>query len=192
MSKICRLSYFQVSILSATWKGWLSSWWCCGLAHGEFGTFPFLVSVCGVQHLPKCCLAERLECWNCLGWSTCLLLPFPTHCLSCSSGLFILRAFMLFGWWKLALLHTRGTGRELQWESLDRGSSKVRLAPPSKLSWSQVTVCSLFVPHSSSGSIHLVFFWLLCNCQRCFFSHQPLMLLVRQTVPVRRCYWWYW
>lgn len=75
------------------------------------------------------------------------------------SGLFLLRAFIPFGCWKLAPLHTRGTGRELvelcsgNGCLLDYSWSKVRLAAPSKLSWSQVTVCSLFVPHSSSGSI---------------------------------------
>lgn len=62
---------------------------------------------------------------------------------------------------------------------------------PKNLSWSQVTVCPLFVPHSSSGNVHLAFFWLLCNCQNCFFSPSLLVFLVRHIVPVRRYYWRY-
>lgn len=90
MSKICKLSLFS-SVFTKCLAGWLPSWWFCGLSHCDFGMFPFLISVCSVQQLPKCCIAEPLECWNCLGWRTCLLQPFHTHCLSWSSGLSILR-----------------------------------------------------------------------------------------------------
>lgn len=71
MSKIRKLSLFSGVFIKCL-AGWLPSWWCCGLSHCVFGMFPFLILVCRVQQLPKCCIADPLECWNCLGWRTCL------------------------------------------------------------------------------------------------------------------------
>lgn len=191
MSKVRKLSLFSGVFIKCL-AGWLPSWWCCGLSHCVFGMFPFLISVCRVQQLPKCCIAEPLECWNCLGWRTCL------HCCHFIHTVWV--GLLVYLSWELSYyLDAKSwphcTREELaeSWQScsgnhclLDCGWSKVRLAATSKLSWSQVTACSLFVPHSSSGSIPPVFFLLPCNCQSWFFSHQHLMFLVRQTVPVRR------